>query len=134
MQRFVATRAVQVTRNLGTQVPKRYAKPFAQSYVKPLQRRFATTGKELTKVKETEDPTITLNSLIPKEFNAESTSYVTGQRIKFYEKIFEEGSWYIGSFVVVFILLPATIKISTKGYIEFREHHDAYEDKRNSRY
>lgn len=53
------------------------------------------SSKTLEKVEAVESG-ISLRSLIPKEFTAESQNYVTGKKIEFYEKVFTECSSFAG--------------------------------------
>ena len=73
-----------------------------------VRRRFLSTeSTSLAKKTIEKESAIELHSLIPKEFRAESDSFVTGKRVDFYQKIFERGTDFASSFIWIFILFPA---------------------------
>ena len=78
------------------------------------------SSKALEKVEAVESG-LALRSLIPKEFTAESESYVAGKKIDFYEKVFNKGFGFIHDSFFIFLLFPAFAGFCVKTYKDILE-------------
>jgi hypothetical protein len=93
-------------------------KPISSTMVR---RKFLSTGVTPPAKKTIEkESAIEPHSLIPKEFRAESDSFVTGKRVDFYQKIFERGTDFASNFIWIFILFPGLATLGVKTYKDVR--------------
>lgn len=88
------------------------------------------SSKALEKVEAVESG-LALRSLIPKEFTAESESYVAGKKIDFYQKVFLEGSSLAGWIIIPFFIAGLGVK-TYKDILEVNREDNKLS--RNSRY
>lgn len=74
-----------------------------------------------------------LTSIIPKEFSAESNSYVKGKHIDLYAKVLDEGSSYLSAFLWIFLFFPSLAGLGVLTYKDIAKFKIELEkEKRNS--
>lgn len=92
-------------------------KTFKHIFPTMMRRRFLSTeATSLAKKTVEKESAIELHSLIPKEFRAESDSFVTGKKIDFYQQAFQRGTEFASSFIWIFILFPGLATLGVKTY------------------